>query len=171
MLRFLIGITSCVAMLGAQIPCGFAQHAVSPRVQAAATGPAQDATPSPAILDAFKAYPKGGDELSKLIEDLIVSDPELAPALAKYMQMAPGLNKEQKQAAFRGLAAALNRLRIQAADMPVYKAPAAAPAAIAEPFPWLPALLAAALIAGGIAAIAAAQDDERPFIPFAPMSP
>jgi hypothetical protein len=167
MLRFLIGITSCVAMLGAQIPYGFAQHAVSP-VQPAAVGPPQDATPSPAILEAFKAYPKGGDELSKLIEDLIVSDPELAPALAKYMQMAPGLNKEQKQAAFRGLAAALNRLRIQAADLPVYKAPPAPPPPVAEPFPWLPALLAAALIAGGIACIAACQDDDRPFIPVSP---
>jgi hypothetical protein len=167
MLRSLIGVTSCVAMLGAQIPSGFAQHAVSP-VQPAATGPAQDATPSPAILDAFKAYPKGGDELSKLIEDLIVSDPELAPGLAKYMQTAPGLNKEQKQAAFRGLAAALNRLRIQAADMPVYKAPPPGPPPpVAEPFPWLPALLAAALIAAGIAIIAS-QDDDRPFIPVSP---
>jgi hypothetical protein len=86
-------------------------------------GSTQEATPSPAILEALKAYPKGGEQLSKVIEDLIVSDPQLAPGLARHLQTAAGLNKEQKQAAFLGLAAALNRLQIRAADMPVYKAP------------------------------------------------
>jgi hypothetical protein len=37
MLRFMIGIASCVAMLVAQVPSGFAQHAGSP-VQPAAIG-------------------------------------------------------------------------------------------------------------------------------------
>ncbi len=117
MLRFLIGIAICAAMLVAQIPFGFAQHAVSP-VQPVAIGPAQDAIPGPAILEAFKAYPKGGDQLSKVIEDLIVSDPQLAPGLAKHLQTAAGLNKEQKRAAFLGLAAALNWLQIRAQAPP-----------------------------------------------------
>ena len=43
------------------------------------------------------------------------------------MQTAPDLNKEQKLAALRGLAAALNRLGVQAADMPVAGPVAAAP--------------------------------------------
>jgi hypothetical protein len=121
-------------------------------------GPAQDATPSPAILDAFKAYPQGGDQLSKLIEDLIVSDPQLAPGLARHMQTAAGLNKEQKQAAFRGLAAALNRLQIQAADLPLYKAHPAPP--VVEEFAWWPVALGALIVGGGIACIALCFEDK-----------
>jgi hypothetical protein len=114
-----IGVVCSVAMLAAQIPSGFAQNAASTPPSQAAFSPAEDVTPSPAILDAFKAFPKGGDLLSKRIEDIIVTDPKLAPGLAKYLQSAPDLNKEQKQAAFRGLAAALNRLGIKAAEKPV----------------------------------------------------
>jgi hypothetical protein len=160
MLRSLIGTASCVAMLVAQVPSGFAQHAVSP-VQPAAIGPAQDATPSPAILEAFKAYPKGGDQLSKLIEDLIVSDPQFAPGLARHLQTAAGLNKEQKQAAFRGLAAALNRLQIRAADMPIYKAPPP----VVEEFPWWPVVLGALIVGGGIACVAFCFEDKVPVSP------
>jgi hypothetical protein len=119
MRRIPISIICSVAMLVAQTPPGFAQNAVSTPAQPAAFGPAQDVTPS-AIVDAFKAFPKGGDQLSKRIEDLIVGDPKLAPGLAKHMQTAPDLTKEQKQAAFRGLAKALNRLGIKAAELPVY---------------------------------------------------
>jgi hypothetical protein len=128
--RIPISMACSVAMLVAQIPPGLAQNAVSAPPSQAAFNPAQeDATPSPAVLDAFKAFPKGGEQLSKRIEDLIVGDPKLAPGLAKYVQTAPDLNKEQKQAAFRGLAAALNRLGINAAELPVYtkEAPVAAP--------------------------------------------
>jgi hypothetical protein len=166
MLRFLVGIASCVAMLVAQIPSGFAQHAVSP-AQPAAVGPAQDATPSPAILDAFKAYPKGGDQLSKVIEDLIVSDPQLAPGLARHLQTAAGLNKEQKQAAFHGLAAALNRLQIQAADLraPVYKAPPAPPPPPVEAVPLWPGLVGALIVGGGIACAVLCFEDEKPVSP------
>ena len=89
--------------------------------------PAEDVAPSPAILDAFKAFPKGGDLLSKRIEDIIVTEPKLAPGLAKHVQTAPDLNKEQKLAALRGLAAALNRLGIKAAELPVPAYKEAAP--------------------------------------------
>src|SRR5215468_5976827 len=120
--RIPIGIACSMAMLVAQIPPGLAQNAVSAPPSQAAFNPAQEevVTPSPAILDAFKAFPKGGEQLSKRIEDLIAGDPKLGPGLAKYMQTATDLNKEQKQAAFRGLAAALNRLGIKAAELPVY---------------------------------------------------
>ena len=114
-----LSVVCSVAMLVAQIPPGFAQNAASTSPSQAAFSPAEDVTPSPAILDAFKAFPKGGDLLSKRIEDFIVTDPKLAPGLAKYVQTAPDLNKEQKQAALRGLAAALNRLGIKAAELPL----------------------------------------------------
>ena len=113
-----ISIICGVAMLVVQMPSGFAQNALSTPAQPAAFGSAQEVTP-PAIVDAFKAFPKGGDLLSKRIEDIIVANPKLAPDLAKYAQTAPNLTKEQKQAALRGLAAALNRLGIKAAEYPV----------------------------------------------------
>jgi hypothetical protein len=127
--RVSISVISAVAMLVAQVPAGFAQDAASIAPRPAALSPAQDVAPNPAIVAAFKAFPKGGDQLSKRIEDIIVADPKLAPDLAKYVQTAPDLSKEQKQAAFRGLAAALNRLGINAAELPVYtkEAPVAAP--------------------------------------------
>ena len=156
-LRLPVVIVSSVALVVAQIPPGFAQNAAPPRVQSAAVAPAPDAIPSPAIVDAFKAYPKGGDELSKRIADIIVSDPDnAAPGLVKYVQTTPSLTKEQKRAAFDGLAAAMNRMGINAADMPtkapVYKAP---PAAVPPPVTecWGCLLFAAAVIAGVICAV------------------
>ena len=153
-LRLPVVIVSSVALVVAQIPPGFAQNAAPPWVQSAALDPAQDATPSPAIVAAFKAYPKGGEELSKRIEDIIVSDPNAAPGLAKYVQTTPSLTKEQKRAAFDGLAAALNRMGINAADMPtkapVYKAPPPPPP-VTEC--WGCLLFAAAVIAGVICAV------------------
>ena len=138
MSRVAISVVSGIAMLVAQMPLGFAQNAVSTPARSAAFSPAEDVTPSPAILDAFKAFPKGGDLLSKRIEDIIVTDPKLAPGVAKYVQTAPDLNKEQKLAALRGLAAALNRLGIKAADLPVYKEAAAAASCGAGTFPLAP---------------------------------
>jgi hypothetical protein len=169
--RIPISIICSVAMLvAAQIPPGFAQNAASTPPSQAAFSPAQeDVTPSPAILDAFKAFPKGGDLLSKRIEDIIVTDPKLAPGLAKYMQTAPDLTKEQKQAAFRGLAAALNRLGIKAAELPVYTKEAPPPVA-AYRFDPGPILAIAAL--GVFACVLACQQAEGPAAPpAAPVSP
>ena len=133
MKRMSISVISAVAMLVAQVPPGFAQDAASIPARPVALSPAQDVTPNPAIVAAFKAFPKGGDLLSKRIEDMIVADPKLAPDLAKYVQTAPDLNKDQKQAALRGLAAALNRLGINAAELPVYTKEGALPAAAPPP--------------------------------------
>ena len=169
-LRLPIAIISSVALLVAQIAPGFAQNTVPPPARPAAFSPAQDATPSPVIIDAFKAYPKGGDLLSKRIEDIIVSDPNLAPGLAKYVQTDQSLNKEQKQAAFNGLAAALNRLGINAADMyvkaPVYKAP---PAPVVPPpvACWECVLFALAVIGGVICAVECRGNNE-PIVPVSP---
>src|SRR5262249_46598525 len=150
--RTSIGVACSMAMLVAQISPGLAQNAVSAPPSQAAFNPAQEevVTASPAILAAFKAFPKGGEQLSKRIEDLIVGDPKLAPGLAKYMQTATDLNKEQKQAAFRGLAAALNRLGINAAELPVYTKEGVAPVA---PPPVVPPIAVVGLAAAAIAGI------------------
>src|SRR5262249_5268992 len=147
--RVSISAISGIAMLVAQIPPGFAQNAVSTPAQPVALAPPQDVIP-PAIVDAFKAFPKGGDQLSKRIEDMIVADPKLAPDLAKYVQTAPDLNKEQKQAALRGLAAALNRLGINAAELPVYTKEGAPlpPPVYGEVPPFVPIAAALAALAG-----------------------
>jgi hypothetical protein len=155
-------------MLVAQIPPGFAQDAVSTPARPATFSPTQDVPPGPAIVDAFKAFPKGGDQLSKRIEDMIVADPKLAPDLAKYVQTAPDLNKDQKQAALRGLAAALNRLGIKAAELPVYTKEAPPPVApvYGEVPPFVPLLALAAL--AGICAVACVGHGNAAVIPVSP---
>ena len=122
-MRSTIAVVSAMALLVGQIPPGFAQSAM-PVPQPVAFQPT-DATPDPAIIDAFAAFPKGGEALSKQLADIIVKDPSLAPGLVNYVRTA-GLNKDQKLAAERGLAAALQRLGIKAADMPVKALPAGA---------------------------------------------
>jgi hypothetical protein len=146
-------------MLVAQIPPGFAQNAASPPPSQAAFSPAEDVTPSPVILDAFKAFPKGGDQLSKRIEDLIVADPKLAPGLAKYLQTALDLNKEQKKAAFRGLAAALNRLGVKAAELPVYTKEGAPPPVVPYAGPPPVAILATIVGLGVFACVLACREE------------
>jgi hypothetical protein len=164
--RIPISVACSVAILVAQIPPGFAQNAASTPPSQAAFTPTEDITPSPAILDAFKAFPKGGDLLSKRIEDIIVADPKLAPGLAKYMQTAPDLNKEQKQAAFRGLAAALNRLGIKAAELPL---PAKEPAYVAPPPEVYPGAALLALLGLGVfACVLACFQEEGAAAPVSP---
>ena len=163
-----VSVVCSVAMLVAQMPPGFAQNAATTPAQPAAFGPAQDVTPSPAIVDAFKAFPKGGDLLSKRIEDIVVTDPKLAPGLAKYVQTATDLNKEQKQAAFRGLAAALNRLGIKAAELPVYTKEAPPPVVppVYEGVPWI-----LPIIGLGVLACVLACQQEEGAKPVSPVSP
>ena len=148
--RIPISVACSVAMLVAQIPHGFAQNAASPSPSRAAFSPAQeDVTPSPAVLDAFKAFPKGGDQLSKRIEDLIVADPKLAPGLAKYMQTAPDLTKEQKQAAFAPP---------KAAELPVYTKEAPPPVVppVYGGVPWILPIIGL----GVFACVLACQQEE-----------
>jgi hypothetical protein len=164
-MRSVIAVVSAVAMLVAQMPPGFAQSAVPVPAQPAAWTAVQDATVDAAIVDAFKAFPKGGDLLSKRIADIIVKNPQLAVGMVKYVQMAPDLSKEQKVAAERGLAAALNRLGINAADMPV-KAPRPAPVAEVYDYSYLLGLLA---IAGIIClGLCRKHDDGVPVVPVSP---
>ena len=146
-MRSVIAVVSAVAMLVAQVPPGFAQNALSRPAQPAALG--QQSVNISDIVAAFDAFPKGGDQLSKRISDIIVKDPKLAAGMVRYLQATPSISREQKLAAEQGLAAALNRLGIKAADMPV-KAPVA-PVAEAYDWTWLLALAAiAALICIGV---------------------
>jgi hypothetical protein len=146
-MRSTIAVISAVALLVVQIPSGYAQNAgVAPkqpvaltRAQPVALTRAQDevdkATPSAAIVEAFKAFPGGGDLLSRRLADIVVNEPKLAVGLVKHVKTA-ALTKEQKLAAERGLAQALNRLGVKAADMPVKALP------VAEPdYTWLLGLL------------------------------
>jgi hypothetical protein len=119
-----IAIVSAAAMLVAQVPPGFAQNTISTPAQPAVFSPGpQSVNVSPDIVAAFNAFPKGGDQLSKRIADLIVKDPKRAMGMVKYLRATPGISPEQKVAAEQGLADALNRLGIKAADMPVKAAP------------------------------------------------
>ena len=160
-MRSAIAIVSGMAMLMAQMSAGFAQSSIP--AKPAALGTAQDlavtlqnVTVSPVIVAAFKAFPKGGEPLSKRIADIIAKDPNLAAGLVKYMQTEPSLTSDQKQAAERGFAEALTRLGIMAADMPV-KAPAPPPPETCY-YCWLLALAALA----GIICLGVCQHEHHP---------
>ena len=58
MSRIAISVVSGVAMLVAQMPAGICAGWVSTPARSAAYSPAQDVTPSPAVLDALKAFPE-----------------------------------------------------------------------------------------------------------------
>ena len=111
-MRSLIAITASVTMLLAQVPLVPAY--------ADTTAPApQVATQNAAIAAAFNAYPNGGEALSKQVLGLVMSNPKLAPDVVIYMRNTPGVNRAQKLAAEHGLAAALDQLKIKAADLGV----------------------------------------------------
>ena len=111
-MRSLIAVTASVAMLMAQVPLVPAY--------ADTTAPApQVATQNAAIAAAFNAYPNGGEALSKQVLGLVMSNPKLAPDVVIYMRNTPGVNRAQKLAAEHGLAAALDQLKIKAADLGV----------------------------------------------------
>ena len=155
-MRSTIAVVSAVAMLVCQIPPGFAQSAM-PVPQPAAFQPT-DATPDPAIVDAFAAFPKGGEALSKQLADIIVKDPSLAPGLVNYVRTA-GLNKDQKLAAERGLAAALQRLGIKAADIPVKALPPAGAAPEGYDYTYLLALAGVAAATAGLICLGVCRNE------------
>ena len=152
-MRSVIAITSAMSIVLAQVPTtGFAQSAAALAQPVALTSPADSPAEAlnPAIEKAFKAFPNGGDGLVKRISNLVVKNPKLATDVLKYVQTTPGVTYGQKTAAEHGLAAALERLGINAADMPVKALP---PQAVGPDYTWL-AALAAAVVVGGIVCIA-----------------
>lgn len=160
-MRSAIAVVSAASLIVAQVPAvGFAQTAAP--LQPVTLGPAQTAQ-NPVIAEAFKAFPNGGDAFSKRIADLIVGDPKLATDVLRFVKTGPGVTYGQKIAAERGLAAALDRMGVKAADMPV-KAPRAP---VEEPYDytWLAALAAAALIAGIVCAAECPSHEHGPISP------
>jgi hypothetical protein len=160
-MRSAIAVVSAVAMTAAQMPAGLAQNAVSRPAQLVSYNPAQAVFISPAIVKAFDAFPKGGDLLRKRIAETIEKEPKLAVELVKYLQTTSALSKDQKLAAERGLADALNRLGIRAADLPVRTLPPPPSPVQANPEAfdafWL---LPFALLAGGICLVACRSEGQ-----------
>jgi hypothetical protein len=107
----------------------------------------------------FKAFPDGGDQLSKRIADFIVNNPQLAADLAHYVVNTPSLSRAQKIAMEHGLAAAMERLGINAALLS--RPPGTATATTTTQVPSAPGLrfdptwvLLGAAVVGGIVACA-----------------
>ena len=165
-MRSAIAIISGAAMFMAQMSAGFAQSAVSIPAKPTALSAEdmavalQKATVSPAIVAAFKAFPKGGEPLTKRIADIIAKDPNLAAGLVKYMQTEPSLTSDQKKAAERGFAAALTSLGIMAADMGVYTKAPPPPVDPGCEWCWLLALAALA----GIICLGVCQSENHPSV-------
>src|SRR5258708_3499988 len=161
-MRSIIAIASAVSMMLAQVPTtGFADTAGSPPVPRPVTSSSPQTEAQNAVLaKAFKAFPNGGDALSKRISDLVAGNPKLATDLVTYVRTVPGVTYGQKIAAERGLASALERLGIKAADMPV-KAVPMQPAAEVYDYTWLAALAAAAAIAGIVCLAGACRHDHN----------
>ena len=126
------------------------------RASNAPTAPVDWAVPADQaalIASMVHAYPNGGEPLKLAISDLIVKHRDLAPSVAAFLRNNPSLTRVQKQAIFAGLADALDRMGIVAADLgiPTKALPGTAVAPVVEEGinPWLIALLLAA--AGGAA--------------------
>ena len=139
-------IVAIAAMLVAGFPASpvLAQAPVLP----ASTTPAVPVNPGALISSTVNAFPNGGEPLKLAISDLIGKHPDFAGSVATFLRNNPSLTRAQKQAIFAGLADALKRMKLFAADLPTK----AAKAAVIEPEPginpWLVALLVAAAGAG-----------------------
>ena len=132
-MRSVIAVVCAASLLVVQTPTmGFAQGLASgpAQVKMPTVSPAKAAEHRALIAQEFKAFPNGGDALKSRIADLIYKDPKAAVELVKYVRSTKSLTYPQKLAAEQGIAAALVRMGVMAADMPVYKA---APAAVCRP--------------------------------------
>ena len=152
-MRAYIAIIASGAMLLGQLPAVPAYAGTTPPAP-------QVATQNAAIAAVFKAYPNGGDALSKQVVGLIMSNPKLAPEIVTYMRDTQTLNRAQKLAAEQGLAAALNQLEVRAADLgvPMVTKGPLPPAAPLED-PWFIALSILAVAAA--TCIAACRTDNN----------
>jgi hypothetical protein len=109
------------------------------------------------ISSTIHGFPNGGEPLKIAISDLIVNHREFAASLVTVLRTDPSLTPAQKQAIVAGVADALNRLGIVAADMPVKAVPAAP---VVGGFPWWLLFLAAA--GGAACAAACGHHNENP---------
>jgi hypothetical protein len=115
------------------------------------------------ISSTINGFPNGGEPLKLAISDLIVKHRNLASSLATHLSNEPSLTPAQKQAIFAGLADALNRLGIVAADLYVKAVPPAA-AEAAGFNPMLIALLALGGAAAGFGIYEATRNENTVFV-------
>jgi hypothetical protein len=154
-MRAIVAITASVALLMAQVPLVPAHAEAAPLVQSVSQN--SDFT------ETFKAFPDGGGALSKRLTDLILANPKIAPELVVYVRNTPDLNRAQKLAAEQALGAAMDRLRVKAADRPVITKDTVP---VAEPDLWWIPVLALALAGGACAYFCNPHHDTPPpFIP------
>jgi hypothetical protein len=155
-----VAVTTTVAA-GFPSPAVFAQarRAIPATIEA----PVAPVDQAALISSTIRGFPNGGEPLKLAISDLIVNHRDLAASLVTVLRTDPSLTPAQKQAIVAGVADALNRLGIVAADMPVKAIPAAP---VVGGFPWWLVFLA---LAGGGAACAAAcgEHHENNFFPSA----
>jgi hypothetical protein len=153
-LRSVIGAVSAVAMVIAQIQPtpAFAQATAAVQVP-------PSVVKKSTIIEAFAQYPQGGDLLAKQLADIIVANPNRAAFLVKYIKTAQGLSFAQKVAAERGLARALERLGVKAADLEP-PPPQVQPAAF--DYSWLALALLALVGIGVCVALCFDDDDDEP---------
>jgi hypothetical protein len=159
-LRKLTAVVAVTATVAAGFPSQpvFAQARVTPtRVISTSETPVAPVDQAALISSTIHGFPNGGEPLKLAISDLIVKHRNLAASLVTVLRNDPSLTPAQKQAIVAGLADALNRLGIVAADLMPLKAPAAVPPVVGG-FPWWLLVLAAA---GGIAACAAACENNN----------
>jgi hypothetical protein len=162
-LRKLTAVVAVTAIVAASFPSSpvFAQARVIPKTSETPTAPVD---PAALISSTIHGFPNGGEPLKLAISDLIVKHRNLAANLVAVLHSDPSLTPAQKQASIAGLADALNRLGIVAADLALPVAGGAAPVVVGG-FPWWLVFLAAA---GGIAACAAAcQNNNDRIVTFA----
>jgi hypothetical protein len=138
---------TAIVAIAATLVAGFPASPVLAQapVLPASTTPAVPVNPGALISSTVNAFPNGGEPLKLAISDLIGKHPDFAGSVATFLRNNPSLTRAQKQAIFAGLADALKRMKLFAADMPTK-------AAVIEPEPginpWLVALLVAAAGAG-----------------------
>jgi hypothetical protein len=156
-MRSVIGAVSAIAMLLAQIQPtpAFAQATAALQVP-------PTVIKKSAIVEAFAQFPQGGDLLAKRLAEIIVANPNRAAFLVKYVKTAPGLSHAQKIAAERGLAIALERLGVKAADL---EPPPPQPEVF--DYSWL-GLALLALIGIGVCVAFCFDDDEEPPVVVSP---
>src|SRR5258707_4331443 len=154
--RKLTTVVAVTATVAAGFPSSpvFAQARVIP-TSATPTAPVDQTA---LISSTINGFPNGGEPLKLAISDLIVTHRNLAPGLATYLRNEPSLTPAQKQAIVAGLADALNRMGILAADMAI---PLGQGAQVGGFNPWLWVLLAAAGAAVGFGIFEATRNNDN----------
>ena len=158
---------SAIVAVTATVAAGFPSSPVlaQARVIPTSATPTAPVDQTALISSTIKGFPNGGEPLKLAISDLIVQHRNLAPGLATYLRNEPSLTPAQKQAIVAGLADALNRMGILAADLAVPvsqrgQVPVSQVSQVGGFDPMLLVLLAAAGAAAGFGIYEATRNNE-----------